>query len=233
MTSPALAPAVAAEPVPLGRRVLLTFVAPHRLFPHLRSAVPWLGVLLISTTVAILLIWTLPDAAFLALTEGAVNRRGEPVEITSNPATIATYGRRLGMLSVMVYQPLIAFAMAGVLTLVFSVLLGGRARFRQYLSIVAHALLITALGGLVGLLLRTVSGRDDLRPSLALFTASYSPESFTFRLLDGIDLFAVWMLIVVALGVSIVNERPSWGRAAAVLLGAYLVVIAVGAAAAG
>ncbi|MEW5928327.1 MAG: YIP1 family protein [Gemmatimonadota bacterium] len=219
-----------AAPAPLGRRVLQTFFAPADLFRRSGGYAPWLGPVLVSTLVAVVAVLAVPDQAY-QLTEPPVNRRGRPVEITSDLETIAHYGRMLDMLGTLAMHPLIILAAAGVLALLFSVLLRGEGRYVQYLSIAAHASLVTALGTLLAAALALLRGAEPRGITPALLPV-VPPGSFAHRLLEGFDVFTLWALLVAALGVSLVNRRLSFARAAAVLLGVYLAA-AVGVAAIG
>jgi hypothetical protein len=211
-------------PLPLHRRIFATFTSPGELFESFRAHAPWFGPLVISTLVAVLLVAAVPEEVFVAQTEGAVNRRGEPVAITSDPSEIARFGRYLGMLGVAVAHPITAFVIAGVLALVFTVLAGGSAEYRQYLAVTTHALLIPALGGLVALVIQLAGGPADAPLSLALLAPGMEPDSALYLVLQALNVFTLWMIAVLALGVSTLNRGRSWGSAAAILLGAYLVL---------
>ncbi|MDQ3522635.1 MAG: hypothetical protein M3434_09920, partial [Gemmatimonadota bacterium] len=137
------------HPTPLPRRVLNTFVAPRRLFAEFRVHTPWLGVLAVTTLVAMLATITIPDWYFVEQTRNATNRLGRPVTVTSDAATIARWGRILAAFSAAMLQPMIVLGLAGLLALIFGAIMRGKARFTQYLAISSHALLVPALGALV------------------------------------------------------------------------------------
>ena len=208
---------------PLGRRVLEVFVAPRRLFAGFDVAPPWLDVLAISTAVAMIAVAAQPEGVFLEQMEGAVNRRGEPVEITSGPAEVVRYGRLLAMLAALVGHPLIAFGVAGVVTLLFTVVGGGSVPFIRYLAVTAHALLIPALGSLLGVALSLVGG--DIFPlTLDALVPGLPEGSLAREILAGITPFQIWMVLVLAAGVAALDRRRGWAAAALVLLGTYLAV---------
>lgn len=221
-------------PTPLPRRIVRTFFSPGELFREIRQGTPpWAGPLAVSILAAMVVVAAMPQDAFVALTEHAVNRRGEPVQVTSDPAAIARYGRMLGMIVALVRQPLTAFALAGALALVSAVLLRGRASYLQYLAVTTHALLITALGSLLAAGIALVRGGQPERVSLATLVPAFAPGTLGARILEGVDLFTVWALLFAALGISAINGSRSWRRAAGVLVGAYLataLVLAVVAA---
>jgi hypothetical protein len=208
-------------PRPLLQRVSETFLAPTRLVPELRGGTRWLDVLVISTVIAILSVYLLPQEFFVEQMSDAVTRRGDPVEITSTPAEVARWGRYLGMLTALVAHPLFALALAGLLTLLFGVLARGSLTFPVSLAMASHAFLIPALGSLLLVPLQRLTGNAD-----ATFTpgALISGDSFLFHALSGFDLFTVWMLVVLAVWVGGLEPRIGRVRAAAVLLGLYLLL---------
>lgn len=209
------------SPPALGTRVVQTFVAPRALFRTFHHAAPWVDVLVISTVVAMVAAAGQPDEVFLQQVEGAVTRRGEPVEITSPPSEITRYGRYLAMLSALVGHPLIAFAVAGLLTLIFTVLGRGGVDFGRYLAVASHALLIPALGMLVALAAGLATGRLVVL-DLAALAPGTGDDGWARRLLLGVNPFHLWMLVVLGLGVGELDAKRSWISATALLVGLYL-----------
>ena len=62
-----------------------------------------------------------------------------------------------------------AFVSAGVVTLIFSFLFGGQGRYHQYLSVVTHAMTISAFGGLLLVPLKISQGDPTVTLSLGTF----------------------------------------------------------------
>jgi hypothetical protein len=216
-------------PRPFLDRVRDTFVAPRRLCAGLRDDPRWADALLLATAVAVIA-WALqPAEVFLEQMRNPVSRMGEPVTVTSSPAEIVRYGRYMAMLSSAVGHPIVAFALAGVLTLAFSILGGGAATFRQYLAVVSHALLIPAAGTLVVLAVAALGGGPPM-PLSSLLGASVASGSLALRSLAWLDPFVLWMVLVLAVGAEQLDGRRSWGSAAAVLVGLYLVSVVARAA---
>jgi hypothetical protein len=220
------------NPADLPRRVVQTFIAPATLFRHFGGAAPWIGPLLISVAVAALVVVLAPTESFVAMLDGATDRRGNPVTLTSSAEEIARTGRVYGVLVTLVRQTLAAFVAAGILTVLFSTLLRGEGRFRQYLAITTHVLLITALGSLVALALAGALGAEMTGVTPALLLPSPDPLIVIHRVLAGVDLFTLWALAVAGLGVSVVSPGRSWSSAAGILVGAYL-LLAIGLGVAG
>jgi hypothetical protein len=214
-------------PVPIGTRIRDTFLAPSRLADDLEGSVPWLDVLLISTAIAIIAVLSVPDEVFLDPMRAAVSRRGEPVEITSDPAVVVQWGRAMGMLATLATHPMIAFILAGLLTGVFSILGRGRGTYIDYLSVSSHALLIPALGTLIALLVRLATGTFGGTDPFGTLVSPDAAQSFVTAALVSVDPFIVWMLIVVGVATSRIDGRRSPRRVSLTLLSGYLAFLLV------
>ena len=211
-------------PSALWTRVAQTFVSPARLFSGFHDASPWLGVLAISTLAAMIAATLLPAEHFLARMDDPVNRLGTPVEVTSPPGEIARWGRYLQVLGALVMYPMIAFALAGLLTLVFTVVGRGRASFRQYLAVASHALLIPALGVIVGIGMRIATADAGAEPTVARLLSFAGPAVTGNAFLASLNVFSLWMLVVLGVAVAVLDGRPSWIRPAVALLGIYMLL---------
>lgn len=149
------------------------------------------------------------------------NRLGRPVEVTSPPAEIARYGRLLAAFSALAAHPLIAFALAGVCALLFTVLAGGRATYRQYLALASHALVVFSLGMLLAAPLRALTGNPEAGWNLGLVAPGLGDAGVLGRALSALDLFTVWTLTILAVGAAVLNRfRPAL-RTVVPLLGLY------------
>ena len=213
---------------PLPGRIRDTFLAPGRLFATFGGEPPWVGAMLVATAIAAVAVAAEPAQFYLDQMEGAVSRRGTPVEITSPPEQIVLWGRVMAIFSALAGHPLIGFAAAGLLTLVFRVIGRGDATFRQYLAVSAHALLIVSAGMVAAVLLRLALGGPEALPTIGTFSGA-GRDGALGRVLHGINLFTLWTLVVLAIGVAAVERRVTRSAATTLLLGAYLLAVVTGA----
>jgi hypothetical protein len=211
----------------LPARIAHTFASPRRLAEAVRERPRWLDVLLISTAVAIVAVALMPPEPFLEAARNAVDRRGTPVEITSSPEEIVRWGRYLGMLSALVGHPMIAFSLAGLLTLVFTLVPRGSIRFVEHLSLVSHALLILALGDLVVIAFRAGTGGSGDPLSLAPLGGLFAADSLPREVLTLINPFHLWILVVLAVGIATLDARRARSSSLAILIGGYLALALV------
>ncbi len=131
---------------------------------------------------------------------------------------------------ILVTTPLICAAIAGIMLLIFNVVLGGDASFKQAMAVVAHSQVLVALQQLFILPLNYVRETMSSATTLSVFAPMLDEMSFLARLLGWIDLFWVWWIVNLAIGAAVLYKRKSAPIAWA-LLGVYLVFALIIAAA--
>jgi hypothetical protein len=132
--------------------------------------------------------------------------------------------------------PLAVALVAGVMFGITKAVLGGGASYAQVFAIVAHSFVIQAVRAIVSAPLEYLEGTLASPTSVATLLPFLAEGSFDSRLLGSVDLFILWWLISVAIGVAELSRRRAAPIAAGLLV-AYatiaLVVAAIGAAVAG
>jgi hypothetical protein len=109
---------------------------------------------------------------------------------------------------VLVGWPLILAIISGILFATFNAALGGNASFKQIFTVVVHVGPISGLGQLFTVPLNYARGTMTSSTNLAVFTQSFLPEgSFFARFLGMIDVFIVWQLLVLAMGLGVLYRR--------------------------
>ncbi|HEY3381638.1 MAG TPA: YIP1 family protein [Vicinamibacterales bacterium] len=139
-------------------------------------------------------------------------------------------GRQVFSIAMMAIMPPIVWAViAGLAMLVFGALMGGKGSFKQAFAVVVHSSAIGVIGALV------LTPVNYLRESLTSATnlavlMPFLPEgSFLARLLGMADIFRIWWVAVLAIGIGMAFQKKT-RTVAFVLFGIYA-VIAIGFAA--
>jgi hypothetical protein len=122
--------------------------------------------------------------------------------------------------------PLAAISLAAVLFGVFTAARGGRASFRQVLAVVVHAHVILLLRQLVSTPLNYARESAASPTTLVWLLSGMDEGSAVARLLGLLDLFVLWWLVVLALGLAVLYRLPA-RRVAALSIGVYVVVALV------
>jgi hypothetical protein len=107
-----------------------------------------------------------------------------------------------GLIGALVSQPLVMLIVALAYWGLFS-FLGGQAGFRHMFSATVHGALVTIPASLIKVPLMFAMGTAKVHASLALLLSPDAEETFLYRLLAQADLFAVWSLIIMAIGFSV------------------------------
>lgn len=212
----------------LGRRIVDTFFAPGELCASFGERPPWLLPVLIAMLITAVGFLLLPTDLYVEQMREQL--RGNPDAARAmDPETMAKWGRLSGAVLGPLGMLVGVFITAGILALIFRVIMSGEAGFRQYLGVAGHASLITALGTAVVVPLWIATGDMQTRLSLALLTPFLEPTDFLHRVLQGIGVFEIWWIAVLGIGVSVLNRKLSWGTAAAIVFGVYLLFLVGGA----
>lgn len=202
-------------PLPsLPRRAVDAFLAPGRLAGALAARPAWVGALLLGALVVALQVWLIPLEIWEATFRQTMIERGQ------DPSSMAVGGAVLrisGIVGGAVFWMVFAFALSGVMTVVFAFVLGDEGRYVQYLSALAHAWLIPAFVGLALVPLRIAQADPQLTLSLGTFFF-FLPEGYLLRVLTLLDLSQLWALLVVAQGAHAIDPRRSFSSAAGILL---------------
>ncbi len=208
-------PPEAPELPSLPTRVLNVFFMPGELMDGLKDKPAWAGALVIGATLTVLSAIFLPAEILEATMRQAILERGGPTP--DNIETMVRIGRVVGTVGGGVFWFANAAAMAGLLTLIFSFILGDRGRYKQYLAVLAHAFLISALGALAVIPLR-IAAQDA---SVLLSVGTLMPfleDGYPARVLGLLDLFGLWSWAVVGIGVAALEPKRTVGSAIAIVI---------------
>lgn len=141
-------------------------------------------------------------------------------------ASFAAYQTAGSMLLIMVVWWAV---LAGITWAVFNAAMGGDARYKQVLSVMVHTGVISALGQVFTGTINYFRGAVTSATSLSAILPIFEEESFMGRLAGAIDLFIIWWLIVLAIGLGVLYRRKT--QPIAIALFAVYAVIAIGIAA--
>jgi hypothetical protein len=128
--------------------------------------------------------------------------------------------------SILVISPIITFALAGLLFGVFNAGLGGDASYKQVLAIVTHAGAVSIVATLFTMPLSYMKESLSGATNLGIFVPFLDESSLAARFLGMIDLFLVWWVVVVGIGLAVLYKRRA-SPVAWSLIGAYVVIAAV------
>ena len=123
-----------------------------------------------------------------------------------------------GALGQAISLPLIGLIIAGIALGVFNALLGGDAKFKQVFAIVAHSGVVITLAQLFGLPLAYARESMTSSTNLAVFLPFLDESSFAARFLGSIDLFQIWWLVSLSIGLGVLYKKRTGPIATTMLI---------------
>ena len=238
ITSPASAGVAAPAPMNLVARFIGIITSPKDTFASVVARPKWFGMLALTTLII---------AAFVALPltteagrQAALDQQVESVKSLGFEVNAQMYEQmekgkaRMPYttgLGIVVMAPILAVVIAGILFAIFNAALGGEASFKQVLAVVAHAgsFLSGVVFSLSAILLGTINYvRGTAMTGVANLGAALPmlPErSFLATFLGAVDLFIIWYILVLAMGLAVLYRRRT--QPIAISLMSVYAVIAV------
>jgi hypothetical protein len=120
-----------------------------------------------------------------------------------------------------IFVPILVAFMAVVFLVIFSMLMGGDATYRQVFAVVAHSGVITAVQVLFTMPLSYATARFATA-NLGVFVPMLEESSYIATFLSYIELFRLWGCINLAIGLGVLYKRRT-GGIAMTLVGIYVV----------
>lgn len=130
---------------------------------------------------------------------------------------MSEYVGYLGAASQLVFMPIATFIVSALAFAVFSAALGANASFRQTYAVVTHSVIIIALEQMFVLGLNYAKGSMTASATLGSLLPFLDDQTFPARFFGVIDLFFVWWMVNLAVGLSVLYRRRAAGLVTALL----------------
>jgi len=210
----------------IGSKMVAVFTSPKKALEAIAEKPDWLAPMVVSVLIGILFALTVVPAvvmpATMVKTMEQMRDRGVPedkieeaMKFMAGPLPVI-----FGVVGVILATPINLLIISSVL-FGLSALFGGKARFVQVFSAVTYSGLISSLGTILKGLLMYFQHSMHAGTSLALILSEDLRESFLYRFLGQFDLFTLWHLSVLSLGLAVIY-RWKTAKPASILFGLWL-----------
>ena len=126
----------------------------------------------------------------------------------------------------LVFTPVMALIISGILFAIFNAALGGEASFKQVFAVYIHGGPISVVSaGLTGVV-NYFSGHVGSVANLGALLPMLPEKSFAANLLGAVDIFIIWSVVVLAMGLGVLYKRRTQPIAIS-LLSVYAVIALV------
>lgn len=155
---------------------------------------------------------------------------GEPVDDSQYAVLqeIGANGTAYALVTSMVGGPLLAVGLSAALVGILRAPPGRIVTYRQVLAIASHASVILALRQVIAAPLTYARESMTSPLTLNMFFTLLDEGSPMARFAGMVDLFVIWWIVVLAIGLSVLYERPV-ARLALAFAGIYVLLAALGA----
>jgi hypothetical protein len=127
----------------------------------------------------------------------------------------------------LVVLPIFMVIISGILYAIFNAAMGGNATFKQVFAVVVHTGPIGLLSQLFTVPLNYFRGTMSSATNLAVLLPMLDDKSFLAKLLSMIDLFLIWQLIVLSIGLAVLYRRRTQPIATALLVVYFTIAVIV------
>jgi hypothetical protein len=138
---------------------------------------------------------------------------------------MAKYAGYFAIGQAIVGTPIMMLICAGILFAIFNAAMGGNATFKQVFAVVAHSWPVLVVSQFFTLPVSYARGTLSSATSLGVLLPMLDEKSFAGRLLGTIDLFWIWALITLSIGLAVLYRRKT--QPIALSLFAVYAVIAI------
>ncbi len=188
-------------------RFIGVFVSPQATFQNIARNPNWIFPLLLVTLAGAVSGYFLQDAIVnMAREQITQNPNLSPEQIEEAAASVEKFTRITAWLMPLLTTPIMFLAIAGILMLTGNVFLGAEARFSQVFSVVTWSSVITILSSIVNVPFMRAQGVLNSLTNLTFLAPNADFKSATFFLLQQLDLFYIWWVVLMGMGIAAVYQ---------------------------
>lgn len=208
----------------LPSRVVGIITAPRATYESVAAHPRWLGMLALTTVAMAVIVGAFlmtPTGQAAWLQSAATNALGAPVSDQQYQAMekMSAFAGYIAACSILVMVPVVTALAAGILFAVFNAALGGQATYRQVFAVVVHAGPIGLLAQLFTVPLNYARETMTSATNLGILVQPVLDEqSFAARVLGRLDVFVIWQLVVLSMGLAVLYRRRTQPIATTLLL---------------
>ncbi|MDF1544680.1 MAG: Yip1 family protein [bacterium] len=129
--------------------------------------------------------------------------QGQPI-----PPQLATWMRYQTLIGGSLVESMIVLLAAAFALFFGNFVFAGKAKYKQLLSVMCYGEMIVVLGNLLVMPMMLMKNTLMVSLSLAVLAASQGPTSALYVALSKIDLFLIWEIMVIGIGLSIIYNLP-------------------------
>ncbi|MDQ7052993.1 MAG: Yip1 family protein [candidate division KSB1 bacterium] len=193
------------KPMSVSGRFFGVIVSPQATFQNIARFPNWVVPLIVVAIAGMLSGYFLQDTIVqMAREQIAQNPNLTPEQVEQAVSRMEGFTRLSAWLMPLITTPIMFLIIAGILMLTGNVFLGAEATFRQVFSVVSWSAVITVLSSIINVPFMRSSGELNSLTNLTFLAPNADMKSATFFLLQQLDLFYIWWVVLMGMGMAAV-----------------------------
>lgn len=193
-------------------RIIGVFISPVATFNAIAAKPKWLAPGIILILISLGTTYLLSPIISAEQKEKAVEqmeKRGMGQEQIDDAMEKSEQIMKISLYPTVVITAIIMFVITAAIWLFFgNVMLGGKAKFEQLLGVVVYRAFIPTVGMLIKVPLMISQKTMNVHFSLATFMPDSAQDTFLYKLLAQFELFNIWAIIALCIGVAVCAKLP-------------------------
>ena len=207
-------------------RIFGVFFEPKKVFSFLNNKPSWLFAFLLILIIGAIIAEIILPQSLLQQKEifSNIPRFSSSPEMLEKMTEVTT-GARISTIVGEIIKTLIGlFLLTSLVYFFCNIILGGDSSYKRVLSVVTYTSFITVLGAILKTPLILAKNSADVQTSLALLMPEGDFTKIRFMLLSALDIFSIWQLILIAIGITVLYKFSMTKALVATIIGWLILV---------
>lgn len=187
-------------------RMIRVFYVPSETFEAVRRQSSWLDWFVPVLLVALLSLLVAYIAMPIAMQMQAEQMQDRPEMSEEQLEMMQGVGKVAGLVAAPIGVFVVLFVIGAVLLLLTKAILGGDATYGQMLAVAGYASLIGIISMIVRVPLMLAKETAIIHMGPGVFVSEAMAKTFLGRLVAGIDLFGLWEVCVMGIGIAVIGH---------------------------
>ncbi len=216
-------------------RIINIFLSPKEAFESIDRKPDWIApliILIVFSMMSVVLIWPYIKEAKINEQEATIERMKEQRNLSDSDLETMRDRMDSPILKYVVYglapiSPILMMLFLAGLFHFSSIPFGGEGTYGKAFAMICYSWMISLLWSIIFVLLALTQHRIDITASLNFLVSD--SDSILYHLLTKLDLFRIWQLVVIAIGLSVI-EKIDTKKSSTVVFGWWIIwiIISVG-----
>jgi hypothetical protein len=155
--------------------------------------------------------------------------RTNSAEAVAQMQKFVPYVGYITIVSTLIVAPIIYVVVSGIILAVFTVMMGGDAKFKQVFSVLVHSAVVGVVGQLVTVPLQYITRSSRVVTNASVFFPMLDDKGFIYNLATKVDLFTVWSVVTLSIGLGVLYRRKTGPIAVGFFVLYALIAVAIAA----